>query len=96
LTTSRPSPGDYTGEGRLVVNNKTVDIRGVALQGDSPVDDPADWAVSADLQAGLWINAAGSARGLRVAIDVYRGRSPQRILGLQRERYGGIALYFEL
>lgn len=56
----------------------------------------ADWAVSADVQAGLWINAAGSARGLRVAIDVYRGRSPQRILGLQRERYGGIALYFEL
>lgn len=56
----------------------------------------ADWTVSADLQAGLWINGAGSARGLRVAIDVYRGRSPQRILGLQRERYGGIALYFEL
>ena len=56
----------------------------------------ADWAVSADLQAGLWINAAGSARGLRVAIDVYRGRSPQRILGRERERYGGIALYFEL
>jgi hypothetical protein len=56
----------------------------------------ADWAVSADLQAGLWINTAGSARGLRLAIDVYRGRSPQRILGLQRERYGGIALYFEL
>lgn len=56
----------------------------------------ADWAVSADVQAGLWINAVGSARGLRVAVDVYQGRSPQRILGRQRDRYGGIALYFEL
>ncbi len=56
----------------------------------------ADWAVSADVQAGLRLTAPGSSRGLRAAIDVYRGRSPQRILGRERERYTGVSLYFEL
>lgn len=55
----------------------------------------ADWALNANLQAGLRLRRPDSSRRLRVALDVYRGRSLQRILGQDHEHYESVGLYFE-
>ena len=55
----------------------------------------ANWALNANLQAGVRMSRPGSSRRLRVALDVYHGRSLQRILAQDHERYESVGLYFE-
>jgi hypothetical protein len=55
----------------------------------------ADWALNANLEVGLRLSRPDSSRRLRVALDVYRGRSLQRILGRDHEHYESVGLYFE-
>jgi hypothetical protein len=56
----------------------------------------SDWAANAYLEGGLRLARTDGARGVRIALSGFSGRSLQRVLAAQRERYVSVGLVFEL
>lgn len=56
----------------------------------------SDWAANANVEGGLRLARTDGARGVRIAVSGYTGRSLQRVLADERERYLGFGLVFEL
>jgi hypothetical protein len=55
----------------------------------------SDWAVNANVEAGLRLARTDGTRGVRIALSGYAGRSLQRVLANERERYLGFGFVFE-
>ncbi len=55
----------------------------------------SDWAANANLEGGLRLARADGTRGLRISVSGYAGRSLQRVLAAERERYVSVGLVFE-
>ncbi len=55
----------------------------------------SDWAANANMESGLRLARTDGARGVRIALSGYAGRSLQRVLADERERYLGFGFVFE-
>ncbi|MFZ5863623.1 MAG: DUF1207 domain-containing protein [Nitrospirota bacterium] len=55
----------------------------------------SDWAANANVEGGLRLSRADGERGIRLAVSGYAGRSLQRVLAQDRERYLSAGLVFE-
>ncbi len=55
----------------------------------------SDWAANANLEGGLRLARTDGTRGVRIALSGYAGRSLQRVLAAERERYVSVGLVFE-
>jgi hypothetical protein len=55
----------------------------------------ADWTMNTNVQVGVRLGRGHSSRRVRVALEAYQGKSLQRIIGRQRERYASLGLFFE-
>ncbi|MFZ5877607.1 MAG: DUF1207 domain-containing protein [Nitrospirota bacterium] len=55
----------------------------------------SDWAVNANVEGGLRLSRPDAARGIRLAVSGYAGRSLQRVLASEREQYVSVGLVFE-
>lgn len=56
----------------------------------------SDWAANANLEGGLRLARTDGTRGVRISLSGYAGRSLQRVLADERERYLGFGFVFEL
>jgi thiamine monophosphate kinase len=55
----------------------------------------SDWAANGNLEGGMRLSRSDGERGVRIAVSGYAGRSLQRILATERERYLSAGLVFE-
>ena len=55
----------------------------------------SDWAANANLEGGLRLARPDGTRGVRISLSGYAGRSLQRVLASERERYLSAGLIFE-
>lgn len=55
----------------------------------------SDWAANANLEGGLRLARTEGTRGVRMALSGYTGRSLQRVLAAERERYVSVGFVFE-
>lgn len=55
----------------------------------------SDWAANGNLETGVRLMRADGSRGIRISLAGYAGRSLQRIIADQRERYVSAGLVFE-
>jgi hypothetical protein len=55
----------------------------------------SDWAVNGNVEGGVRLSRADGARGIRFSVSGYAGRSLQRVLASERERYVSVGLVFE-
>jgi hypothetical protein len=55
----------------------------------------SNWAANANLEGGLRLARTDGTRGVRMALSGYTGRSLQRVLAAERERYVSVGFVFE-
>lgn len=55
----------------------------------------SDWAANGNVEGGMRLSRADGERGIRFVVSGYTGRSLQRVLATQRERYLSVGLIFE-
>lgn len=65
------------------------------LGGDLQSWAESDWAVNANAEGGLRLARGDGTRAVRIAVSGYAGRSLQRIVASERERYVSFGLVFE-
>lgn len=55
----------------------------------------SDWAANGNVEGGVRLSRADGERGIRFSVSGYAGRSLQRVLARERERYVSVGLVFE-
>ncbi len=55
----------------------------------------SDWAANGNVEGGVRLSRADGERGIRFAVSGYAGRSLQRVLARERERYVSAGMVFE-
>jgi hypothetical protein len=55
----------------------------------------SDWAANGNVEGGVRLSRADGERGIRFSVSGYAGRSLQRVLARERERYVSAGLVFE-